>query len=159
MISLATSTGLPFSSRVHSCTVFFAAASFGPGVAGPMYLKSSVRDEESHGVCRPSVVLLTATRTRLKVSSIGMFGSFAAASSAVVYGLLAPLPSSATAPGEVENDRKVPGAPTLASTMASPLPAVLSSGNGLLRQASSIRMRILLGTDVSVFRMSLRRTA
>src|SRR6478672_11684314 len=113
MISLAASTGLPFNSRVHSCSVFFAAASFGPGVAGPANLKSSVSEEESHGVCRPSVDLLTATRTRLKVSSIGMFDTLAASRSAVVYGLLTPLPSSATAPGEVENDRKVPGAPTL----------------------------------------------
>ena len=55
-----------------------------------------------------------------------MFCSLPAASSAVVYGLLEPEPSSATAPGEVENDRNVPGAPTLASTMASPPPAVLS---------------------------------
>src|SRR5690349_1639540 len=135
MISLAASTGLPFSSRVQSCTVFFAAASFGPGVAGPANLKSSVSEDESQGVCRPSVDLLTATRTRLKVSSIGMFDTLAASSSAVVYGLLAPLPSSATAPGEVENETNVPGAPTLASTIASPLPELLlSSGNGLLRQ-------------------------
>src|SRR5437899_4034084 len=156
MISLATSTGLPFRSRVHSCTVFLAAASFGPGVAAPTNLKSSVSEEESHGVCRPSVTLFTATRTRLKVSSTGMFGCLAASSSAVVYGLLTPLPSSATAPGDVENDRNVPGAPTLASTMARPLPAVLlSSGNGLLRQESSRKKRILLGTQANVLRMSL----
>ena len=38
----------------------------------------------SHGVCRPSVDLLTETRTRLKASSIDRFGSRAAVSSAVV---------------------------------------------------------------------------
>src|SRR6185295_17951005 len=161
MISLAASTGLPFRSRVHSATDFLgAAAGFGPATDAPENLKSSVSEELSHGVCRPSVTLFTARRTRLKVSSIGIPDSLPAASSAVVYGLLAPLPSSATAPGEVENDRNVPGEPTLASTIASPPPAVLlMSGNGLLRQASSIRIRILLGTDVSVFRMSLSRTA
>src|SRR5829696_7317812 len=158
--SFAASTGLPFRSRVHSATDFFgAAAGFGPATDAPEKRKSSVSEELSHGVCRPSVTLFTASRTRLKVSSIGMFCSLPAARSAFVYGLLEPEPSSATAPGDVENDRKVPGAPILASTMASPPPAVLSSGNGLLRQASSIRIRILLGTDVSVFRMSLRRTA
>jgi len=75
---------------------------------------------QSHGVWRPSVALFTDTRTRLKASSIDNPGSLAAVSSAVVYGLLAPLPSSASAPGEVENDRKVPGAPNLASTIARP---------------------------------------
>src|ERR1700704_1414944 len=160
MISFAASTGLPFKSRVHSVTVFLVAASFGPGTGLPENLKSSVSEELSHGVCRPSVALLTDTRVRLKVSSIGMLASLAAASSAVVYGLLAPPPSSATAPGEVENDRKVFGAPILASMIASPPPALLLiSANGLLRQASSSRMRILLGADVSVFSTSFRRTA
>src|ERR1700712_2449598 len=160
MIVLASSTGLPLRSRVHSATLFLTAAGFGPAIAGPRKRKSSVSEELSHGVWRPSVALFTASRTRLKVSSIGIPDSLPALSSADVYGLLAPEPSSATAPGEVENDRNVPGAPILASTMARPPPALLlMSGNGLLRQASSIRMRILLGTDVSVFRMSLRRTA
>ena len=41
----------------------------------------------------------------------------------------------------------MPGAPLLVSTRARPRPAVpLIAGNGLLRQASSRRMRILLGT-------------
>ena len=53
-------------------------------VIGNMKRKSSVSDDESHGVWRPSVALFTARRTRLKVSSIGMPGSFAEASSAVV---------------------------------------------------------------------------
>src|SRR4051812_9213038 len=150
MISFASSTGLPFRSRVHSSTVFLVAASFAPATGLPENLKSSVSEELSHGVCRPSVALLTDTRVRLKVSSIGMLASLAAASSAVVYGLLSPLPSSAIAPGEVENDRNVFGAPILASISASPPPALLLiSGNGLLRQASSIRMRILLGAEVS----------
>src|SRR3954469_6196912 len=135
--SFAASTGLPFRSRVHSATDFFgAAAGFGPAIAVPEKRKSSVSEELSHGVCRPSVTLFTESRTRLKVSSIGMC-SLPATSSALVYGLWLPEPSSAAAPGDVENDMKVPGAPTLASTMASPLPAVLRSGNGLLRQASS----------------------
>src|SRR5882762_2854872 len=159
MISFASSADLPFRSRVHSSTVFLVAASFGPAAGLPENLKSSVSEELSHGVCRPSVALLTETRVRLKVSAIGMLASLAAASNAVVYGLLSPLPSSATAPGEVENDRKVFGAPILASINASPPPAVLLiSGNGLLRQASSSRMRIRLGTDVSVFSTSLSRT-
>ena len=162
--SFAASIGLPCNSRFHSSTVRLVSAGFGVAAgaaAGPaMKRKSSVSDEESQGVWRPSVALFTARRTRLKVSSIGIPGCFAAASNAVVYGLLAPLPSSASAPGDVENETKVPGAPTLASTMASPCPAVLlRSGNGLLRQASSSTMRIRLGTEVSVFRMSLRRTA
>src|SRR5438045_7254629 len=105
MISFAISTGLSFRSRVHCSTVRLAAAGFGPATGDPENLKSSVSDEESHGVCRPSVALLTASRTRLKVSSIGLLLSLAAASSAVVYGLSAPDPSSAIAPGEVENDR------------------------------------------------------
>src|SRR5438132_13611441 len=159
--SFAASTGLPLRSRVHSATDFFGvAAGFDPATDVPEKRKSSVSEELSHGVCRPSVTLFTASRTFLKVSSIGMFCSLPAASSALVYGLLEPEPSSATAPGDVENDRKVPGAPTLASTMASPLPALLlSSGNGLLRQESSKRKRILLGTEASVLRTSLSRTA
>src|SRR3981189_1600625 len=136
MISLAASIGLPFRARGHSPKVFFGAANFGPGIAGPKNRKSSVNEELSQGVCRPSVDLFTANRTRLKVSSMGIPDSLPALSSALVYGLLAPLPSSATAPGDVENDRNVPGAPILASTMARPPPEVLlMSGNGLLRQA------------------------
>src|SRR5206468_9710258 len=127
--SFAASTGFPFRSRVHSATDFFgSAAGFGPATDAPEKRKSSVSEELSHGVCRPSVTLFTASRTRLKVSSIGMFCSLPAASSAFVYGLLEPEPSSATAPGEVENDRNVPGAPTFASTMATPPPAVLRPG-------------------------------
>src|SRR4030095_2993724 len=157
--SFAASTGLPFRSRVHSATDFLcAAAGFAPATDAPEKRKSSVSEELSHGGCRPSVTLFTASRTRLKVSSIGIC-SLPAVSSAVVYGLLEPEPSSATAPGDVENDRNVPGAPIFASTRASPLPAGLTFGNGLVRQASRLRMRILLGTDVSLFRMSLRRTA
>src|SRR6185503_15122689 len=97
--SFAASTGLPFRSRVHSATDFFgAAAGFGPATDAPEKRKSSVSEELSHGVCRPSVTLFTASRTRLKVSSIGIC-SLPAVSSAVVYGLLEPEPSSATAPG------------------------------------------------------------
>ena len=56
--------------------------------------------------------------------------------------------------------KRVPGVPNFTSTWASPRPVVLlMPGNGLLRQASSRMMRVLLGTEVSVLRMSLSRTA
>ncbi len=54
----------------------------------------------------------------------------------------------------------MPGAPDLVSTIASPRPVVwLIAGNGLLRHASSMRMRILFGTEFNVFSTSFSRTA
>src|SRR5579871_1418019 len=118
-----------------------AGADVGVAVAGAESLKkrkSVVNDELSHGICRPSVSRATATRTRLKASSIGT-ASCATCSSAVVYGESAPLPSSASAPGDVENEMNEPCEPARVSTIARPLPAVPAiEGNGLLRHASSM---------------------
>src|SRR4051812_26025316 len=101
MMSLAASGVLPCSAPRQSATERLACGAAG-SPDGPKKLKVVVSDEESQGVCRPSVAWLTASLTRLKASSIESPGSRAALSNAAVYGLSAPAPSSASAPGEVE---------------------------------------------------------
>src|SRR5450759_3830523 len=99
-----------------------------------MNVNATVNDELSQGTCRPSVAWYTASRTCFMASSICRLGSLATLSSAVVYGLSAPLPSSASEPGDVEKEMNEPGAPALVLTIASPWPAVwLRAANGLLR--------------------------
>jgi hypothetical protein len=67
------------------CAGGFGVAALWPESLSPgKNLKSAVSDELSQGICRPSVAWFTTTRTRLKASSIGRFGSLATESTAVV---------------------------------------------------------------------------
>src|SRR5262245_59480194 len=74
-----------------------------------------------------------------------------------VKGLLRPSPSCASPPGAAAYDTSEPVG---ASTIARPRPLVLLiSENGLLRQASRMTMRLLLGTDARAFITSASRVA
>jgi hypothetical protein len=135
---------LPFRSRVHSATVFLGRS--GLRTDDRCTGKPEILGQRGTVPRRlpPSVTLFTARRTRSFLDWNSGFlagrkqrGRIRAVGAAAVFRDRA---------GRSRERQNVPGAPTLASTSQARRRRPADVGEQLLRQASSIRMRILLGT-------------
>ena len=106
-----------------------------------------------HGVCWPLVSLTTCTRTSVIRVEISMPGRLMLSRSAVVNGLLRPLPSSATFPGLVEKAIRIPDEASFSSARPRLAPCERDAtlrlrDSGLSRQASRNSNMVLASRSI-----------